>query len=242
MMEMMNLKTRNRIISAVIAGSVVLSLGGIAFAETSNSAASGTARTEQRGNWEKGSFRRGQKAPMQKNGSMFKSFVTDGTISQEQADKIDEYIKTKMEAKKAEFEQMKDKTKEEREAFFEQQKTEKQDMLDEIVKANIITQDQLDKIKAKMPQFGNRLPMGQQGNKLGMKGGNFAAPQERQQDLYRSAVEKGTITQEKADKIYEFMKQKTEEQKAKFEEMKNMTVEERAELRKQPKEWIYFLS
>jgi polyhydroxyalkanoate synthesis regulator phasin len=177
---MMNSKTRKTIFSAVIAGGVALSLGGIAFAETLANT-EGTPKTEHRAGMGKGGFFKGQKGPINENGTAFKSFVEDGTLSKEQSDKITEFMKKKAEEKKAEFDKMKDMTKEERAELLKQKPKERTDMVNELVTAGIISQDQADKIKAKLPRgdkdmhnkgFGKG---GFKGNKSGVQSGTKTA-------------------------------------------------------------------
>lgn len=222
---MISTKTRKKIISAVIAGGVVLSLGGVAFAQTAGNS-TGAAKAGQRAG--RTVLSKVVKAPMNEDGEAFKSFVEDGTISQEQADKIKEFMKSKMEEKKTKLDKIKDKIKEAKEAFLKQQLKDKEDKLNELVTAGIISQEQANKIMEKMPQ-GDR--------KMIMKGGNFEAPVEKITASLSTLVEKGTINQETADKIKDFIAKKQEERKAEFEKMKDMTKEERqALISKLPKE------
>lgn len=222
---MISTKTRKKIISAVIAGGVVLSLGGVAFAQTAGNS-TGAAKAGQRA--DRTVLSKVVKAPMNGEGEAFKSFVEDGTISQEQADEIKEFMKSRMEEKKTELDKIKDKIKEAKEAFLKQQPKDKEDKLNELVTAGIISQEQVNKIMEKMPQ-GDR--------KMMMKGGNFEAPVEKITASLSTLVEKGTINQETADKIKDFIAKKQEERKADFEKMKDMTKEERqALISKLPKE------
>jgi|GEM_PF-6001233 len=92
------------------------------------------------------------------------SLVSGGIITQEQADAISAYFEQKQAEKKEEMEKVKSMTDEERKAYFEslkEQKTQKEDLLSELVNAGIITQEQADAIKEQMkpqdkPQAGTK--------------------------------------------------------------------------------------
>ncbi|MEL7564414.1 MAG: hypothetical protein AAGU27_05965 [Dehalobacterium sp.] len=87
----------------------------------------------------------------------YAKLVDDGVISEEQADEIKEFIQAKAEEIKAQMDELKDMTDDERKAFFEENKDQLKriNMLDEMVDAGIISQDQADKLAEKMPMLGH---------------------------------------------------------------------------------------
>lgn len=75
---------------------------------------------------------------------MMTDLVAKKIISQEQADKWVEFRKAKMPERQAEREKIKNMTKEERRAYWQNERPKR---LDEVVKAGIISQEQANKIK-----------------------------------------------------------------------------------------------
>ncbi len=83
---------------------------------------------------------------------MFEKLVTDGVLTQEQADQIAAYQTSKAEERKTEFEKIKDMTAEERKAYLEANKPlEKPELFANLVSAGIITQEKADEIAKLLP-------------------------------------------------------------------------------------------
>ena len=98
---------------------------------------------------------------------IFDKLVTDGVITQEQADQINAYLDEKAQERKAEFEKFKNMTTEERKAYFEANKPqERPRLLDTLVTEGLLTQEKADEIARLLPakkdrpaQSGQRGPM-----------------------------------------------------------------------------------
>ncbi|ATW24392.1 hypothetical protein [Candidatus Formimonas warabiya] len=91
--------------------------------------------------------------------AQFEQLVEDGIISEDQADEMKAFLADKAEEQKARMEELKNMTEEERQAFFEENKTKGVNVLDQMVDEGIISQDQADQITLKMPgpaHFGQR--------------------------------------------------------------------------------------
>ncbi|SHK22857.1 hypothetical protein [Tepidibacter formicigenes] len=78
--------------------------------------------------------------------------VEEGIITENEVAKWKEFHDQKVEERQAEMENIRNMTIEERKAYFEENKGEKGDRLAELVEAGVISQDQADEIKSKMPQ------------------------------------------------------------------------------------------
>lgn len=106
--------------------------------------------------------------------SKLDAIVKDGTITQDQEDKIMAYIAEKQEARKAEMDKVKNMTADERKAYMESNKdtVKKAGIGTELVDKGIITQDQLDAVKKAIGMgFG-------QGGKGGPRPQDAPAPQQ----------------------------------------------------------------
>lgn len=82
--------------------------------------------------------------------------VTNKTITQEQANKIQTAMKEQMEKRKSEMEKMKTMTEEERKEYMETNKEEKVNPIDSLVKNGTITEKQEDAIKKAILNKGDK--------------------------------------------------------------------------------------
>ncbi len=76
--------------------------------------------------------------------------VDDEIISQDESDAMKEFINEQREEQKAQMDQVKDMADEERKAFFEDNKDQRVNILDQMVDKGIITQDQADAMTKKI--------------------------------------------------------------------------------------------
>lgn len=82
------------------------------------------------------------------------TLVKSGKLTQAKEDKIINFMQDKDEARKAEMEKVKNMTEDERKAYFESQKdTKRIDMFKGLVDNGILTQTEVDAIKAAMPKI-----------------------------------------------------------------------------------------
>lgn len=90
--------------------------------------------------------------------SKLSSLVTAGTITQDQEDKIEDFIQQKNEERKSEMDTLKNMSASDRKSYLEQKKSEgKPDLLKDLVSANIISQDQANSIGNLTPTPPNKL-------------------------------------------------------------------------------------
>lgn len=90
--------------------------------------------------------------------SKLSSLVTAGTITQDQQDKIEDFIQQKNEERKSEMDKLKNMSTSDRKSYLEQKKSEgKPDLLKDLVSANIISQDQANSIGSLTPTPPNKL-------------------------------------------------------------------------------------
>jgi polyhydroxyalkanoate synthesis regulator phasin len=88
-----------------------------------------------------------RKAEMQeKQDEIFAALINQGTITQAQADTIQAYLEEEAENRKAEFEKIKDLSREERKEYLEDNKESKKGLLNKLVEEGTITQEQADEI------------------------------------------------------------------------------------------------
>ena len=138
-------KLISKIMTAVIAGGVLLSTGSYVFAKSNVSGTTGAHKKAQE-------TRMNKKNPTDNMKSELDKLVTAGTITQDQETNIINAMKQEQTDRKAEMDKIKNMTEAERKSYFESKKnTEKSDFLSELVTAGIISQDKADAIKATMP-------------------------------------------------------------------------------------------
>lgn len=225
-----------RLFSGVLIGGLLLTSGGLVIADDQTADQISSKAAIQ-----------GPQFPGKSGGPMFQelsedtldALVNSGTISQEQADKIqalveanvaeqkaragefanmtEEERQTFLDEQKAKAEEFKNLSKEERQALKDEQKSGRVDVLSQAVTDGIITQSEADAIKNSIQEIQTQ---------------DRLAAQQKQLDTLVAA---GTITQEQADKLLALVKTNSEEQKAKAEEFKNMTEEERQALLEEQK-------
>ena len=141
--------------------------------------------------------------------------VAQNTISQAQADQIQAFCQQKAEEHKAEFEKVKNMTPEERKAYMDEHKEQREKMFAELKASANLTEEQ-----AKAVVTAIRPP----------RHFDFA---KHVGDKLNNLVEQNTITQAQADQVVAFFQKKGEERRADFEKMKGMTPEERKAYREE---------
>lgn len=142
---MTNKNLKKKIISGVILGSVIISLGVGAFASELN----------QRETKHMVSSNRGSK--MQNKGKrneprMKENLKESGIFTESEIEEITTYLENRKIEMNKERENLKNKTKEEKRACHEKNKDHKENIMNELVTNGTITQDQLDQLKEKLPQ------------------------------------------------------------------------------------------
>lgn len=212
--------TFKKIMSSILVGGMILSLGGVALA---NSDAATLAPAKKMFFGERGA-KFNDPAKMKENlQQQISKLVSNGTITQTKADKVVAYFAKLADEKKAEFEKIKAMTTEEREAYMQKNKIEKKDLLSQLVANAVITQAEADAIAKAIPHKAGRHGW----NKEAMQAPDTAKMKERMQSNLSELVSQGILTQAKADKIVEYFTKIAEERKAEFEKIKAMTAEER---------------
>lgn len=159
--------------------------------------------------------------------SILDKLVEEEIITEDCATEILDFISEKAEERKIEIEKIKDMTKEERKAYFEENKPEKSNLAESLVNEEIITQEQADELIKLLPKYGKSY------NRRKGFGKDHSQNQEKLTKSLEKIVEDGILSQEKADKILDFINKKAEERKAEFEKIKDMTDEERKEYLKE---------
>ncbi|CUH95041.1 hypothetical protein P22_1110 [Propionispora sp. 2/2-37] len=202
----MNLSTRKKLVSGLIIGCLALSLGSLAFADEMKTCPPPQAENEA--TCRASNHPGGEK---QLSDSLTK-LVTEGTITQEQADKIQTFFKEKAAERQAAFEKMKKMTPEQRQAYLKKKSPRHSDLINDLKSAAGLSQEQA-QVVAETLRPPRPFP-----------------PQERLQQIdttLAQLVQQGTITQEQADELVQFFKEKAAEHKAEFEKTRDMTPEER---------------
>lgn len=211
--------------SALVVGSL-LTLNGSVFADTAADANSSTAQPARLARAAQGlkmNNARGMHNNLNKvqQGNFqaanwdtkLKELVTNGTITQETYDKIQTYLAEQQAQIKAEAEKLQAMTAEQRREYFENKKSElsvRTDLFTTLVEKGVLTQTQADAIheKVQTKQHGDR--------------------KETASAALDKLITAGTITQEQATKILDYMKQNQESRAAEMEKIKAMSAEERA--------------
>lgn len=200
-------KLISKIMTAVIAGGVLLSTGGYVFAKSNVSGTTGAHKKAQE-------TRMNKKNPTDNMKSELDKLVTAGTITQDQETNIINAMKQEQTDRKAEMDKIKNMTEAERKSYFENQKTaEKTDFLSKLVTAGTLTQDQANAVRNTIHQGPGR----REGE----------ANPERLKTQLDKLVTTGTITQTEENNILKYFTDKYTEKKAEMDKVKNMTETER---------------
>ncbi|WP_058486041.1 hypothetical protein [Defluviitalea phaphyphila] len=144
------------------------------------------------------------------------NLIEKGIITQEQATAWEAFVQEKEEERQAEIQSIQSMTEEERQAYLVENKEENKSLLEELVEAGIITEEQAEEIKLTMPQ---------QKNQQGFR------------NIISLALEEGIITEDEATAWEAFNQEKEEERQAEIQSIQSMTEEEkRAYLEKNKEE------
>jgi competence protein ComGC len=183
---------KKKLLAGVVVTSMVLAIGTTAFA-VNNSSVGKKSAVQKVFNDRKGG--RGDIASSNGLKTKLDTLVTAGTITQDQENKILEYVNQKNAEIQAEMEKVKNMTKEERDAYFKDKAKVKSDLFSELVSKEIITQAQADQISKNVSDKAKS---------------SVKAPEPRGDFLgkIKSLIEQGTITQTDYDKIAEYIKSK----------------------------------
>lgn len=200
-------KLISKIITAVIAGGVLLSTGSYVFAKSNVSGTTGAHKKAQEA-------RMNKKNPTDNMKSELDKLVTAGTITQDQETNIINAMKQEQTDRKAEMDKIKNMTEAERKSYFESKKAaEKTDFLNKLVTAGTLTQDQADAVRNVIHQGPGR----REGR----------SNPERLKTQLDTLVKAGTITQTEENNILKYLTDKYTERKAEMSKVKNMTEAER---------------
>ena len=167
-------KNLKKILGGVLIGGILLSLGGMALADTTSTSSS--TSTAKQGVFAKFGFGKGMggmkgmkqggfnAAKMQeKLKTNLATLVKAGTITQAKADKVVATFAQHLAQRTADFEKTKTMTAEERQAYMEKMRSERKDPIAQLVTDGVITQTEADAIAKAMP-------MGGRGHGFGGKG------------------------------------------------------------------------
>lgn len=212
----MQKKHLSRFFAGAIALGMLLMVGVNALAsQTEDNSVGSPKKYRTEGRQVKDGFKRQGKGQLKEDKGFAKNLqelVKDGTITQAESDKITAYIKEKQEARKSEMEKVKSMTSEERKAYMEAKRGERQELLVELVSKGILTQSKADAIKSRMELKHQQLE------------------QERLKEMVdkvNKVAEAGTITKDQAEKVIEAVEKNHEEKKVLGDKLKAMTKEER---------------
>lgn len=149
----MNRKAKS-ILSAVITGGLLMTYGGVVLATNSDSTTTTTTPTKQTHVGPGGQGPMLMENDSEQMKTMLAALVTDGTLTQADVDSITAFIATEETERKAEQAKMAAMTDTERKAYHDDDKATtppapKADMFSRMVTSGILTQEQVDSIKAK---------------------------------------------------------------------------------------------
>jgi hypothetical protein len=210
-------KLYRTLLVAGVAGSLLISTGVVAFASSSKSTTKPNAKI-------------GDVQRVNPLVAALKSQVTSGVITQAESDAITSFLTTKeAEAKvkrAAEKTKLDAMTDAERQTYMKANKPVRENLIDQLVAAKLLTQDQATKIEAVMPQKteGKKGPDNKFDRSQGMQKGNFLV------DILSKQVTAGVITQAKSDEVSAFLKTKEEARKTEMTAQKATREAEKAKL------------
>lgn len=219
----------SKIIATLVVGGVLASAGTAATVYATDSAKTSAIASVKNVNVH--GYLPKSREDMQKSfKTKLDSLVKSGTITQDQENKIINYLNNKAAARKAEKDKFKNMTTAERKQYFQNnkgqnKKKQRPDALADLVKAGTITQNQADAIKKLMPVHKH------DGNWNSLKNGkgsmNIDDMQNNIKTKLDTIVKAGTITQNQENNILDYFKSKIDERKAEMDKIKNMTESER---------------
>lgn len=138
-----------------------------------------------------------------------KTLVDKGTLTQDQADKIVAQSASAEQSRETLREKMESMTLKEIREYFQTNQEKPQNPMEQLVTDKVITQEQADAIRQAQAEA------------------RQTQEKQRQSDSLKALVEKGTITQDQADKILAAIDSIEESRQAVMEKTKTMTKEER---------------
>lgn len=209
---------KKKLITGVLLGSMVLSLGTTAFASENTE---GLLNNQSEKKIKYSMFKKDAKNFKEFKQKRFENrekhldknldeLLENDTLSKDTVDKVKAYIEKRAAERKAEFEKVKDMTKEERNEYWSERKAERKgekiNIIDQMVEENIITKDEAEKIEE-----------------------NLQNRKEILSEKLDELVEDSTLSKDKVDKIKAYIEERAAERKAEFEEIKDMSKEEREE-------------
>jgi len=210
------------ILSPVIIGGMIFSVSVAAIAGTTTDHKVQGQQFDGRGNDRMGGQFEGR-IGRGMNKELAASLVKEGIITQEIADKIISYMEGKNTERKTEMDKIKAMSEDEREVYFESKKSstadsiqKKVDGLADLLTSGVLTQEQVDAIKAYQQKEMNTQQEEQQ-----------AKRQEVEKSRMDSLVSAGIITQDTADAMTIYYETQEESRKTEMEKIKVMTNDER---------------
>ena len=209
---MKNLSVRKKVLTGIVAASIVFTLGTTALAASNTVKDSKSVQTNSGA---KNKLFRGKGILASDNlKAKLDELVKAGTITQAQEDKIVAYMEQVQADIKAEKEKIEAMTEDERKAYLEQNKGKKTGALEALVSNGTITQVQAD---AMAEALGTK---GAKGQGKGYIGNGLTGNLD-------SLVTAGTITEAEKTKILAYIEEKQAALQAEKEKVKAMTEEER---------------
>lgn len=211
-------KKTKTVLSVLLAGTLLLGAVSAAAADstTSASVSQSVKRLCQKF---PGRSARGPAQIATQLSTQLKTLVEKGTITQAQADKVEAYFEKIAQTRQADFDQTKNMTREERQAYMQKNREKCQDPLAQLVTDKVLSQEQADAIA-------QLFPMHRGGGKAGDRP-NPGANQIKMKEALNGLVTKGTLTQNQADTIMTSMEKNRTERQAAREKAQNLTQAQR---------------
>lgn len=201
----MNSKQVKKMICGLTLGCFALTVGAVAMADNTTSApAKPGCRQEEKMSPE---------MMQQRLSQQLNVLVSQGTITQNQANKALQFFKDKAEERQAEMDKMKALSPEERHAQMEQKRGQHPDFVNELKVAAGLSSEQAKAVAdALRPAHGPKGPHD---------------PEKMMSNQLAKLVTEGTITQAQANDLGAFFKEKATERRAEMDKVKDMSPEER---------------
>jgi gas vesicle protein len=199
-----------KMVNGILIGTMVFSMAGMAFADNIS--------TEEKAPKRRTAIHQKLGERFEKRGPNLEDTITKlveaGTITQDEATKWKAFNEERMEERKAEMDKVKEMTKEERKAYLEERKDNKEagprrDGMATLVEEGIFTQEKAEQVGEKMHEM------------------RALEQEKRFEEKMNKLVEEGMITQDEATKWKAFNKEKMEERKVEMEKVKAMSEEDR---------------